>query len=214
MAEIDHLVIGARTLAEGADYVAAHLGVRPGPGGTHEGIGTHNMLLGLGPDCYLEVIAPDPAQPQPPHPRPFDLDVPGVHMMLEAEPRLIAWVARTPTLDAVAARLGSGQAGEVRAWKRGELSWRMAMPPQRQDMSNLIPALIQWDDGRGAAPRLPDSGLRLAALEAEHPEVEAVRGALAQRGLEEAVRLRRSPHARLVARFRRADGTEVTLSSA
>ncbi|MGG5807812.1 VOC family protein [Falsiroseomonas sp. CW058] len=213
MAEIDHLVIGARTLEEGAAFVEAHLGARPVPGGTHEGIGTHNMLLGLGPDCYLEVIAPDPGQPQPPHPRPFDLDDPGTRMMLEAEPRLIAWVARTPVLDAVAARLGAGQAGEVRPWKRGDLSWRMAMPPQRQDMSNLIPALIQWDDGKGAAPRLADSGLRLRALEAEHPDVDAVRGALAQRGLEEAVRLRRSPHARLVARLSRADGSEAILTT-
>jgi hypothetical protein len=213
MAEIDHLVIGARTLEEGAAFVAQELGVQPVPGGRHEGIGTHNMLLGLGPDLYLEVIAPDPDQPAPPHPRPFDLDDPATKMMLEAEPRLLGWVARTPVLEAVAARLGAGQAGEVRPWRRGDLSWRMAMPPGRQDMNNLIPALIQWDDGKGAAPRLPDSGVRLLALEAEHPEADAVRAALAARGLEEAVRLRPSPHPRLVARLRRADGAETTLRS-
>ena len=98
MAEIDHIVIGARTLEEGAAYVAAHLGARPGPGGQHAGIGTHNLLLGLGSQVYLEVIAPDPDQPMPAHPRPFDLDDPGVKLMLEAEPRLIGWVARTPAL--------------------------------------------------------------------------------------------------------------------
>jgi hypothetical protein len=214
MAEIDHIVVGARTLAEGAAYIEAHLGVKPGPGGTHDGVGTHNLLLGLGKACYLEVIAPDPAQPEPPHPRPFDLDSPSVKLMLEAEPRLLAWVARTPVLDAVITRLGTHNAGEIRAMKRGKLTWRMAMPPQNQDMSNLIPSLIQWDDGKSAATRLPDSGVRLLALEAEHPEVDGVRIALAGRGLEEAIRLRRSPHARLVARFTRADGTEVVLSSA
>ncbi|WP_270933273.1 VOC family protein [Falsiroseomonas oryzae] len=210
MAEIDHIVVGARTLEAGAAYIEAHLGVRPGPGGRHEGVGTHNMLLGLGPSCYLEVIAPDPDQPDPPHPRPFDLDDPGVKLMLEAEPRLVAWVARTPVLDAVVTRLGTHHAGEIRAMKRGKLSWRLAMPPQNQDMSNLIPALIQWDDHR---PRLPDSGVRLVALEAEHPEVDALRNALAQRGLEEALRLRRSPQARLVARFTRPDGREAVLAS-
>lgn len=213
MAELDHIVIGARTLEAGADYIEAHLGVRPGPGGTHDGVGTHNLLLGLGKDCYLEVIAPDPGQPEPPHPRPFDLDDPGVKLMLEAEPRLLAWVARTPVLDAVVTRLGTHHAGEIRAMKRGRLSWRMAMPPQRQDMSNLIPSLIQWDDGKGAAPRLADSGVRLAALEAEHPDVDAVRNALAQRGLDEALRLRRSPHARLIARFALPDGRDAVLSS-
>jgi hypothetical protein len=213
MAEIDHIVIGARTLAAGAAYVEAHLGVRPGGGGRHDGVGTHNLLLGLGKDRYLEVIAPDPGQPDPAHPRPFDLDDPGVKLMLEAEPRLIAWVARTPVLDAVVTRLGAHNAGEIRAMSRGKLSWRMAMPPQRQDMSNLIPALIQWDDGKGAASRLPDSGVRLTALEADHPEVDSLRNALAQRGLEEALRLRRSPHARLVARFALPDGREAVLSS-
>lgn len=213
MAEIDHLVIGARTLEEGADYVEQHLGVRPGKGGAHEGVGTHNLLLGLGRDCYLEVIAPDPAQPPPLQPRPFDLDDPAVRMMLEAEPRLIAWVARTPVLEAVVTRLGTHHAGEIRPMRRGKLAWRIAMPPQNQDMGNLIPALIQWEDGKGAAPRLPDSGIRLRALEAEHPEVEALRKALAARGLEEALKLRRSPHARLLARFALPDGREAVLAS-
>jgi len=213
MAEIDHIVIGARTLEEGAAYVEAHLGARPGPGGRHDGIGTHNLLLGLGPQRYLEVIAPDPDQPEPPHPRPFDLDDPGTRMMLEAEPRLVAWVARTPVLDAVVTRLGTHTAGEIRTWTRGKLSWRMAMPPQNQDMHNLIPALVQWDDSKGVAPRLTDSGVRLVALEAEHPEPDALRNALAGRGLEEALRLRRSHHPRLVARLTRADGAEAVLAS-
>jgi hypothetical protein len=211
MAEIDHIVLGARTLEEGAAFVEQHLGVKPRAGGRHEGFGTHNMLLGLGRGTYLEVIAPDPGQPDPPHGRLFDLDDPAVKVMLEAEPRLIAWVARTPVLDAVVARLGH-RAGEVKEMSRGDLSWRMAFPPQRQDMDNLIPALIEWK-GEGASARIPDSHVRLLALEAEHPDAEAVKGSLAERGLEEAVRVRRSPHIRLVARLRRADGQEVALSS-
>jgi hypothetical protein len=211
MAEIDHIVLGARILEEGAAFLERHLGVRPAPGGRHEGVGTHNMLLGLGPSCYLEVMAADPAQPEPPHPRPFDLDDPATRTMLEAEPVLLAWVARTPALDAVVARLGP-RAGEVRAMSRGDLSWRLAMPPQRRDMDNLLPALIQWD-GSNAAERLKDSGVRLLALEAEHPEAEAVRAALRERGLEEAMRVRQSPHARLVARLRRPDGAEVAITS-
>ncbi len=211
MADIDHLVLGARTLEEGAAFIAQHLGAAPQKGGKHEGVGTHNMLLGLGPSCYLEIIAVDPSQPKPAHPRPFDLDDPGVHTMLEAEPRLLAWVARTPVLDAVVGRLGP-RAGEVREMTRGDLSWRMAFPPQRQDMDNLIPALIQWN-GHGASSRLKDSHVRLLHLEAEHPEADAVKAALAERGLEDAMKVRRSPHARLVARLKRQDGTEVTLSS-
>ncbi|SDB45929.1 VOC family protein [Belnapia rosea] len=211
MAEIDHIVVGARTLEEGAAFVEEHLGVKPRPGGVHAGFGTHNMLLGLGRACYLEVIAPDPAQPEPEHPRLFDLDDPAMKLRLEAGPGLIAWVARTPVMDAVVARLGP-RAGEVKSMSRGDLSWRMAFPPQRQDMDNLIPALIQWQ-GEGASARLPDSHARLLRLEGEHPEADSVNAALGERGLEEALKVRRSPHARLVARLRRPDGTEVTLSS-
>jgi hypothetical protein len=210
MAEIDHIVVGARTLEEGAAWVQQHLGVAPQKGGVHEGVGTHNMLLGMGPECYLEVIAPDPGQPAPDHARPFDLDEPAVRTMLEAGPTLLAYVARTTALEAVVARLGPSRSGEVRAMRRGDLSWRMAFPPQRQDLDNLIPPLIQWD-GKRAGLRLKDSGCRLRALEAEHPEADALRAALAERGLEEAVTVRMSPHARLLAHIRRADGQEVTL---
>lgn len=213
MAEIDHLVIGAATLEAGAAWLERHLGARPILGGAHSGVGTHNMLLGLGPDQYIEIIAPDPAQGRPAHPRPFDLDDPALRLALEAEPQLIAYVAATPAIEAVVARLGASHAGEVRAMRRGALSWRMAFPPQRQDMGNLIPPLIQWDGERGAA-RLPDSGWRLTSLEAQHPDMDALRQAIAARGLDEAIKLRQSPSPRLIAHLRHGDGREAVLASA
>lgn len=212
MAEIDHIVIGARTLDDGARYIEETLGVKPSKGGAHPGLGTHNMLLGLGSGCYLEIIAPDPGQPEPAHPRLFDLDDAGLRTMLEAEPRLIAYVANTPALDAVVARLGPSQSGQVRAMTRGDLSWRMAFPPQRQDMDNLIPPLIQWDSER-AAKRIKDSGWRLTSLEAEHPDTQALHGALNARGLTDAVKIRMSPQRRLIVHLRHKDGREVTLTS-
>ena len=117
MAEFDHLVLGADTLEAGAAYIQHRLGVAPAPGGRHEGHGTHNMLLGLGPGRYLEVIAADPSQGGSAPPRLFGLDDPGVRTMLAAGPRLVGWVARTVALDAVAARLGH-KAGGVRGMRR------------------------------------------------------------------------------------------------
>lgn len=211
MAEIDHIVLGARTLEEGAAHVERVLGVKCQAGGVHQGAGTHNMLLGLGPDCYLEVIAADPNQPQPEHPRLFDLDDPSVKLMLEAGPVLVGWVARTTAMDALVARLGP-RGGELREMRRGDLHWRMAIPPQRQDMDNLVPALIEWK-GERAGRRLKDSHVRLLSLEAEHPEAEQVLAALADRGLEGAMRVRRGAHPRLVARLKGADGAEHVLAS-
>ncbi|MBS7812249.1 VOC family protein [Roseococcus pinisoli] len=211
MAEIDHIVIGARTLEEGAAFVERELGVKPQKGGTHEGAGTHNLLLGLGPDAYLEVIAPDPAQPEPAQPRLFDLDDPATRTMLDSGPRLLTWVARTSTMDPVMARLGP-RGGTIREMHRGELSWRFAQPPQRQDMDNLIPCLIEWR-GERAGKRLHDSHLRLVALEAEHPDVDALRMALRDRGLGDALEVRHGSHPRLVARLATKEGAEVTLTS-
>ena len=217
MAELDHLVLGAETLEAGAAYVHQRLGVAPVPGGRHEGHGTHNMLLGLGAGRYLEIIAADPAQNGSTSPRLFGLGDPGMETVLAAGPRLVGWVSRTMALDAVAGRLGH-KAGEVRGMRRGDLEWRMAIPPREEAMDGLLPALIEWRGG-GAADRIPDSGCALVALEAEHPSVDALRSALAERGLEpedddreNLLLLRPGPHPRLVARLRRKDGTEVTFS--
>lgn len=215
MAELDHIVLGAATLEAGAAFVQRHFGVAPEPGGAHDGVGTHNLLLGLGPSHYLEIMAPDPAQPTPAHPRPFGLDDPALRIALEAEPRLIAWVARTPALAAVVARLGP-HGGEIVAMRRrgvgGDLAWRLAMPPPREAMDNLIPTLIQWDTGSAAA-RLPDRGWRLARLTAEHPLADAVTAAIASRGLAETLSIRKSNAPRLIAHLRHSDGTETTLTS-
>jgi hypothetical protein len=211
MAEIDHIVVGAASLQQGVEWVERHLGATPSRGGIHEGAGTHNMLLGLGPSCYLEIIAPDPSQPEPEHPRLFDLDDPAVRVQLEAEPRLIAYVARTGSLAPLADRLGP-RGGEVRALRRGHLSWRMLLPPQKQDLGNLIPPMIQWD-GEGKGPRLPDSKVRLSSIHAEFPEPDVLRHALVERGLADRVVVRFSPHPRLLVHFRLSDGTETVLSS-
>ena len=56
---LDHLMIAARTLDEGAAYVRERLGVEVLPGGRHETMGTHNRVLSLGGGVYLEVIAID-----------------------------------------------------------------------------------------------------------------------------------------------------------
>jgi hypothetical protein len=62
IARVDHLVVGAPGLRSGIRWVEERVGVAPVEGGAHEGMGTHNALLGLG-DHYLEVLAPDPGQP-------------------------------------------------------------------------------------------------------------------------------------------------------
>ena len=47
-AMLDHLVVAADTLDQGAAYVRDRLGVSPAGGGTHVAMGTHNRVLKLG----------------------------------------------------------------------------------------------------------------------------------------------------------------------
>ncbi|HEX6635378.1 MAG TPA: VOC family protein, partial [Usitatibacter sp.] len=72
--DLDHLVVAARTLEEGAAWVEAALGVPTVAGGKHDLMGTHNRLLGLDGRRYLEVIAIDPSAPPPARARWFGLD--------------------------------------------------------------------------------------------------------------------------------------------
>jgi Glyoxalase-like domain len=170
MRAFDHLAVTAATLGEGVALVEAALGVRLGPGGRHAHMATHNRLLGLGPSDYLEVIAPDPDVPRPPHPRWFRLDE------RRGPPRLANWVVRVDDLDAALAAAPEG-AGRAVALERGEFRWRMGVPADgRLPFDDAFPALIEWQGGLKPPDRLAEAGCRLERLEVAHPEAERLRG--------------------------------------
>lgn len=169
---LDHLAVACCGLAEGVAAVEAALGVPLAPGGEHATMGTHNRLLSLGPEEYLEVIAINPDAPPPGHPRWFDLD------RFAGAPRLANWICRTEDL---AGCLGqSPGAGLPMELARGDLRWSMAVPESGiLPFDNRFPALIQWHGTAHPAARLPDRGVRLVALEIAHPDAPGLRAALA-----------------------------------
>lgn len=162
--EVDHLVVAADSLEDGAAWCLATLGIEPQPGGKHALMGTHNRLANLSspafPRCYLEIIAIDPEAPPPGRPRWFGLDArpPG-------PPALVHLVARSTMLDMH--RWGLIQKrvdpGVPVAAARGDYRWQMLLRDDAQPPPAL-PTLIQWD-GPHPAERLPDQGLRLRALQ-------------------------------------------------
>jgi hypothetical protein len=173
--EIDHLVVTAPDLASGAELVHSALGVAMSPGGEHPRMGTHNLVLKLGPAVYLEVIAKNPAAPDPGRPRWFELD-------RGAPPRLATWAVHTTDIRATAGA-ASELVGDVERMTRGNLNWQMTI---RADgglgLGGLVPAILEWPAGAHPAARMPDSECALVRVEAFHPEPPRVTALLASIG--------------------------------
>jgi hypothetical protein len=196
-AQIDHLVVAARTLDEGVAWCEATLGVSPGSGGEHPLFGTHNRLLRLdgaeAPDAYLEVIAINPgATPgrAAGQRRWFDLDSPALQQRLQRQgPQLVHWVARVPDIDASLAALRAIgiQRGPVvsasRQTAQGLLRWRISVRDDGQRLFNgALPTLIQWS-GTHPTAQMPPSGVALRRLHLRHAGAAGLRAALQALGL-------------------------------
>ena len=165
--KLDHIAIVASTLEAGVSWVEQALGVPLQPGGQHALFGTHNMLLSLGPDVYLEVIAVDPAATPPGRARWFDLD------RFTGTPRIGNWIVNTEDISSDVARLGE-QIGRTVLLARADLRWTMAVPDSGVlPFDNIHPALIEWG-GRHPAPTLIDQGVRLRALHVSHPQAQGL----------------------------------------
>jgi hypothetical protein len=205
-AVLDHLVYAGPDLAEAVARVTELTGVTPAPGGSHTGVGTANHLADLGAGMYLEVIGPDPAQPEPESPRPF-----GINDL--TEPALVAWAIRTTDLDTTIknARAHGFDPGDAREMSRetedGELlRWRLTPP---STPGTLHPFLIDW----GATPHPTTRGLPslpLLMVTGTHPDPDSVLAVTDALGLE--LLVRRADKASLTAALRTPEGRQVALS--
>lgn len=200
---VDHLVYAAPDLEAAAGKLEGLLGVRASPGGRHAGQATRNALIALGPESYLEIIAPDPEQPKPDRPRRFGID------SLDA-PRLARWAAREVDLERLTGRvarqgldLGPVVSGSRRRPDGVLLAWRFT-DPTTVVADGIVPFFVDWGESphpaRTAAP-----GASLIALRAEHPEPQRVVRLLALLGIDLPVRPGPSPA--LVATIRGPRGT-------
>lgn len=178
---VDHLVYVVPDLESGVLEMRSRLGVAPAAGGRHPGLGTHNALLSLGPETYLELIAPDPGQAPPPDGLVFDMDTrPG--------PGLRTWALRCEALGEGAARLraagvdpGAVLEGSRRRADGALLSWRLT-DPRAMPLGGAVPFLIAWGGTPHPASSAPEAGA-LEAVRLQHPDPEAVRSALEAVGL-------------------------------
>ncbi|GAB2805742.1 VOC family protein [Lentzea nigeriaca] len=182
---IDHLIYAAPDLDAAVDEVEERFGVRAEGGGQHLGLGTHNRLLALGPRTYLEIIAPDPRQPEPELPRPF-----GVEGVTRAG--LVGWALSCDDIEQAreAAAVAGFDPGAVidgqRQTASGEvLRWRLT---SNALTGGVVPFLISWGDTPSPALSAP-AGLVLESLHVEHPDPALITPRLRALGADVEVRL-------------------------
>lgn len=213
---LDHLVVSARTLDEGVQYVADTLGVAPTGGGAHPLMRTHNRLLGLWGGVYLEVIAIDPGAS--PHAagraRLFALDDPTVQARLETGPYLSHWVARVDPPKSLERWRGQypQRIADLVPMTRGNLSWQLTVPldgafPSWQGAGDgIVPSLIQWDTPRHPSQTLADTGIVLKSLTGFHPHAQTVREQVSWLGAASLIAVEEAAAPALVAQFETPSG--------
>lgn len=211
--ELDHIVVGAASLEQGADYIKGRLGVDIPAGGKHPVMGTHNRLMRIEQACFLEVLAIDPEAPQPSRARWFGLDDREMQARLAMSPQLITWAVRSPDIHATE-KAAAHRLGSILPLSRGHLNWLFAVPDDGSlHEGGVLPYVLEWEAEIRPWEQMADLGCRLEVLTLHHPQPEMIMEALD--GLNgdgfSGVSVEKGIAPQLSARIKKADGTAVTL---
>lgn len=203
---LDHILVGAADLDAAVSDFSVAAGVAPGGGGAHPGFGTHNQLLSLGENIFLEIIAPDPAQTETGR-RVSSLSG------LKA-PRLHTYCLRTDDIAAAAERAASAGliVTEPVAMSRTRpdgvrLEWEI-LYFDAPDWGETLPFLIDWKASPHPAASAP-GGAALSEFTVLHPRAPELAGLHDLLGIEVPVAL--SPWPGFLARLESPKG-EVVLT--
>ncbi len=169
MLHLDHILYAVPDLAKGMGDFERLTGVRPAYGGRHAQLGTHNALVSLGDDVYLELIAPDPDQRVPVADMIFDIGK-------VTAPKIMTWAVRATDIQALGAkiRLAGIEDGSRITADGTKLEWKTAGIAECNDTSGIVPFVIQWGDTPHPARTAP-RGCVLLQLSATHPSPQQFR---------------------------------------
>ena len=188
---LDHILLGSPDLQAGIEFVEQHTGVRAAFGGVHPGRGTQNALLSLGERRYLEIIAPDPAQPGVKNPIASNL-----HSL--TEPQLIGWAAHPGSVTAFAEKLRvagikcDGPTQGSRKRPDGQfLKWQIVS--LADTASGLLPFFIEWSQDSVHPSLDAPKGCRLLNFAAEIPDPEKLAATLKMLNLDLPVKKAEKP---------------------
>lgn len=201
--KLDHILLGCSELNRGISFVEQNLGVKAMFGGVHPGRGTQNALLSLGKRHYLEIIAPDPAQPGSKSARRSQLEE-------LSEPRLVEWAAHPGDLSSFSKRLQQvgltfeGPTPGSRKRPDGPLlQWQTLT--LNDDASGLLPFFIEWSANSPHPSTDAPAGCHLIRFELATPEPDQLAETLKLLSLDVTVVKGQTPQLR--ARFAGPKGT-------
>ena len=175
---LDHIVVGAKELNSGTAQLKILLDCEFLAGGKHTLMATHNSLLKLQKDIYLEVIATDPdacpANPIDGRKRWFALDAKSTQDKLARTAQPLTWVIAVSDIEYAKSKCGYDP-GEIIEVSRGDLKWRLTVPADGSLIEEgVLPSLIEWPKGQNPANHLPESGVGIKSLVISHPNPERI----------------------------------------
>jgi hypothetical protein len=138
-------------------------------GGVHEKMGTHNHLMQLGNDIFLEIIAINPDVEPPERPRWFSLDNAFIRQQIEVQPTFLAWVVNTQDINKLMTQ-AAFSLGTAEFVTRGNLSWYFGLPEDGRLLAGgMLPYAIEWQTDHHPSANMADLGCRFHCLEIYHP---------------------------------------------
>ena len=172
---IDHIVIGAANLISGRNILETKLSTKFSLGGEHQFMGTHNKLLKLQSDIYLEIIANNPNVDKPSRQRWFSLDEARTKEKIKHSPRALCWVLEVDNIEDTVKKCGYNP-GEILQVSRGELTWKITVPSNGRLADNgVLPALIEWPSDQHPSKKLTNNNISMKTLSLFHPEPNKIK---------------------------------------
>ena len=167
---IDHIVIGAANLISGTKILETKLSTKFSPGGEHMIMGTHNKLLKLQSNIYLEIIANNPNVSKPSRQRWFSLDESSIKEKIKKSPRLLCWVLEVDNIEDTVKKCGYNP-GEILQLSRDDLTWKVTIPSDGKLVENgVLPVLIEWPSNQHPSKKLNNSKVSINKISLFHPE--------------------------------------------
>ena len=172
---IDHFVVGANNLISGTSILESKLSTTFSPGGEHQIMGTHNNLLKLQSNIYLEIIANNPNVDNPSHPRWFSLDEERTKEKIQNSPRSLCWVLAVNNIENSIKKCGYNP-GSILQISRGELTWKITVPSNGMLIDNgVFPVLIEWQNDQHPSKKIINSNVSINMLSLFHPEPNKIK---------------------------------------